>query len=61
MQNLKENWLKVLDLLEREVTAVSFDLWIKSCEPIELKDDCLVIRANSETAKQRTPTNLNLP
>ncbi len=53
MQNLKENWLKVLDLLEREVTAVSFDLWIKSCEPIELKDDCLVIRANSETAKQR--------
>lgn len=53
MQNLKENWLKVLELLEREVTAVSFDLWIKACEPIELKNDCLIIKANSETAKQR--------
>ena len=53
MQNLKENWLKVLDLLEREVTAVSFDLWIKSCEPLALKNDCLIIKASSETAKQR--------
>ncbi len=53
MQNLKENWLKVLDLLEREVTAVSFDLWIKTLEPIEIKDDCLFIKASSETAKKR--------
>ena len=53
MQNLKENWLKVLDLLEREVTAVSFDLWIKSSEPIEIKDDYLIIKAVSETAKNR--------
>ena len=53
MQNMKENWSKVLDLLEKEVTAVSFDLWIKSCEPIELKDNYLLIKASSETAKQR--------
>ena len=53
MQNLKENWLKVLDLLEKEVTAVSFDLWIKTLEPVEINNDCLIIKASSETAKQR--------
>ncbi|MBQ0017279.1 MAG: chromosomal replication initiator protein DnaA [Clostridiales bacterium] len=56
MQNLRENWTKVLDLLEKEVTAVSFDLWIKSLEPIEVKNSCLVIKASSETAKQRILT-----
>ncbi len=53
MQNLKENWNKLLDLLEKEVTAVSFDLWIKTCEPIEIKNNCLIIGASSETAKKR--------
>ena len=53
MQNLKENWSKVLNLLEKEVTAVSFDLWIKTLEPVEIKNDCLIIKASSETAKQR--------
>lgn len=53
MQNLKENWLKVLDSLEREVTAVSFDLWIKTLEPLEIKNDCLILMAASQTAKER--------
>lgn len=53
MQNLKENWLKVLDSMEREVTAVSFDLWIKTLEPLEVKDNCLILIASSQTAKER--------
>lgn len=53
MQNLNENWLKVIDLLEREVTAVSLELWIKTCEPIAIKNDYLLIKASSETAKNR--------
>lgn len=53
MQNLNEKWQQVIDLLEREVTAVSLELWIKTCEPIMIKNDCLLIKAVSETAKNR--------
>lgn len=53
MQNLKETWLQVLDILEREVTAVSFDLWIKTLDPLEIKNGCLIMVASSEAAKNR--------
>lgn len=53
MTNLKESWKKVLDILEREVTAVSFDLFIKNLEPIEIRNECLYLCAQSETAKTR--------
>lgn len=53
MSNIKDNWEKVLTILEKEVTAVSFDLWIKTLEPFEIQDNCLIIIASSETAKER--------
>ena len=53
MQNIRENWSKVLDLLEREMTAVSFDLWIKSLEPLDIKNGVLSLKTSSETAKRR--------
>ena len=53
MTNLKESWTKILLILEREVTAVSFDLFIKNLEPIEIRDDVLYIEAESETVKTR--------
>ena len=53
MTNLQESWKKILLILEREVTAVSFDLFIKNLEPIEIRDDILYIEAESETAKTR--------
>ena len=53
MTNLKESWKKILLILEREVTAVSFDLFIKNLEPIEIRDDVLYIEAESETVKTR--------
>ena len=53
MSNIKDNWEKVLSILEKEVTAVSFDLWIKTLEPFEIQDNCLIIIASSETAKER--------
>jgi chromosomal replication initiator protein len=53
MQNLKENWNQVLDTIGSEVTTVTFDLYIKTLEPLAIKDNCLIILANSETAKKR--------
>ena len=53
MQNIKESWENVLDLMVNEVTTITFDLWVKTLEPLSIKDDCLIILASSETAKKR--------
>ena len=53
MQNLKDNWNEVLNTMSNEVTTVTFDLWVKTLEPLTIKNDCLILLANSETAKKR--------
>ena len=53
MQNYKENWNEVLNTLSNEVTTVTFDLWIKTLEPLTIKDNCLILLASSEIAKKR--------
>ena len=53
MQNLKENWNAVLNSIANDVTSVTFDLWVKTLEPLTIKDNCLIILASSETAKKR--------
>lgn len=50
---LKNIWNKSLDILQKNVTAVSFDLWIKSLEPVDVKNEVLYLSTTSETAKQR--------
>ena len=39
--------------LEKQVSAVSFELWIKSLEPVDFKNGVLYLSTTSETAKQR--------
>ena len=53
MQNIKENWKNVLSIMQSEVTTITFDLWVKTLEPVAIKDNCLIILASSETAKKR--------
>lgn len=53
MQNIKESWENVLNVMVNEVTTITFDLWVKTLEPLSIKDNCLIILANSETAKKR--------
>ena len=66
MQNIKENWKNVLSIMQSEVTTITFDLWVKTLEPVAIKDNCLIILASSETAKKRcselvqTSSNLQL-
>lgn len=53
MQNIRENWKNVLSIMQSEVTTITFDLWVKTLEPVAIKDNCLIIMASSETAKKR--------
>ncbi len=53
MQNIKESWNNVLNLMINEVTTITFDLWVKTLEPLTISDSCLIILASSETAKKR--------
>ena len=53
MQTLNELWQQICNSLQQKVTAVSFDLWIKSLEPIDLREGVLYLSTTSETAKSR--------
>lgn len=46
-------WAKALEKLQSEVSTISYDLWIKSLEPIDLKQNVFYLSTTSETAKQR--------
>ena len=56
---LQEQWKKVLDILQNEVTAVTFDLWIDTLQPIAYANDELRLLASSQTAKNQV-NNKNL-
>ena len=53
MENLKDKWNEVLNVISNEVTTVTFDLWVKTLEPLTIKDGCLILLASSESAKKR--------
>lgn len=53
MQNIKESWENTLNVMVNEVTFITFDLWVKTLEPLAIKENCLILLANSETAKKR--------
>ncbi len=50
---LLDQWRKVLNKLENEVTAVTFDLWINTLTPIQYANDELILMAPSVTAKNQ--------
>ena len=50
---LLDQWKKVLNKLENEVTAVTFDLWINTLTPIQFANDELILMAPSVNAKNQ--------
>ncbi|MBE5741153.1 MAG: chromosomal replication initiator protein DnaA [Clostridiales bacterium] len=50
---LLDQWKKVLNKLENEVTAVTFDLWINTLTPIQYANDELILMAPSINAKNQ--------
>ena len=50
---LLDQWKKVLNKIENEVTAVTFDLWINTLTPIQYANDELILLAPSVMAKNQ--------
>ena len=50
---LLDQWKKVLNKLENELTAVNFDLWVNTLTPIQYANDELILMAPSVTAKNQ--------
>jgi len=46
-------WASALEKLQKAVSTVSYDLWIKSLEPIDFKDGVFFLSTTSEQAKNR--------
>lgn len=46
-------WATALEKLQKTVSTVSYDLWIKSLEPIDFKDNVFYLSTTSEQAKNR--------
>lgn len=40
---LKDLWKKTLDIIKDELSTVSYNTWIKSCEPISISEDTIKI------------------
>lgn len=53
MLNIEDIWLKTCNILQREVTAVSYDLWIRSLAPIDYSNGIMYLSTSSESAKAR--------
>ncbi len=50
---LLDQWKKVLNKLENEVTVITFDLWINTLTPIQYANDELILLAPSVNAKNQ--------
>ena len=56
---LQEQWNNVLSILENQVTAITFDLWINTLKPISYHNDELILKAPNSSAKHQA-TNSNI-
>lgn len=50
---LLDQWKKVLNRLENELTAVNYDLWVSGLSPIQYANDELILMAPTVTAKNQ--------
>ena len=51
-------WANALENLQKTVSTISYDLWVKSLEPIDFKDNIFYLSTTSEQAKNRIMTIL---
>lgn len=57
MEELNSRWKEVLDIIEREVTAVSFDIWFRNLKPYSINGDLITLEAVSTSAKAQISKN----
>ncbi len=58
MNVAKEIWQEMLPTLETEVNAISFDVWIKPLEPLDVEDDRLILLAPTEGNRDAVNSSL---
>ena len=56
---LQEQWNNVLSVLQNQVTAITFDLWISTLQPISYHNDELILKAPSSSVKHQA-TNASI-
>ena len=56
LNDLNEIWDSVLRQMAEEISAVSFETWIKSAEPIEIRGNELVLSVGNSLNKQMLMT-----
>lgn len=44
----KELWLNMLSVLETEISVISYDVWIKTLEVVDIVDGKLVVMAQND-------------
>ena len=47
MDNLNKRWEEFLSDIQPQVPAISYDMWLKKLEPINIIDRVFYIRANN--------------
>ena len=57
MVNINEKWKNILAKVALDVSAISFDLWIKPIEPLDYKEGTIILSAPSGIAKTQVQKN----
>ena len=48
MDNLNKRWEEFLSDIQPQVPAISYDMWLKKLEPINIIDGVFYIKANNQ-------------
>lgn len=56
-EKISDVWQKVLDEISTKLSTVTFDVWIKTLKPVELKGNTLVVSSPSLTSKNLVDKN----
>ena len=57
MKNTTTLWHNALNRISKDISAVSFDLWVKPIEPLDIKDGVLILSSSSTVAKNQILKN----
>jgi len=57
MTELTKVWGAIMDKLSKSVSAISFDLWLKNLEPIDIKNEELILATSSVVSKDQILKN----
>lgn len=55
--DLNDIWEQAKKLIANKLTAVSFDVWINTIEPVEMKGNCLILATPSTSSKKVLKNN----